>query len=192
MNRKTALVLLLCLIPARAPAAHEPPQAAQQAHQHPSTERLGTVRFETTCSQAAQPHFDHAMALLHSFEFGPAMEGFNAAIKADAGCAMAHWGIAIARWQNPFQATIRPAPQVQSGLDAITRAREAAPKSERERAYIEAAAKLYTDTATLDQRARVVAYEKAMSALAAAYPKDREASIFWALSLTAAALPTTG
>jgi hypothetical protein len=35
-----------------------------------------------------------------------------------------------------------------------------------------------------------VAYEKAMAVLAAAYPKDIEASIFWALSLTASALPT--
>jgi tetratricopeptide (TPR) repeat protein len=35
-----------------------------------------------------------------------------------------------------------------------------------------------------------VAYEQAMSVLAAAYPADREASIFWALSLTASALPT--
>ena len=42
------------------------------------------------------------MALLHSFEFGPAIEGFNATLKADPGCAMAHWGIAMARWTNPF------------------------------------------------------------------------------------------
>jgi tetratricopeptide (TPR) repeat protein len=50
-------------------------------------------------------------------------------------------------------------------------------------------AKLYEPPAT-EQRARVVAYEQAMAALAAAYPSDREASIFWALSLTASALPT--
>src|SRR6185503_103162 len=69
-------------------------------------------------------------------------------------------------------------------------ARQANPKTPRERAYIDAAATLYTDADKLDQRARVVAYEKAMSALAAAYPADREASIFWALSLTASAFPT--
>ena len=181
MTRKAGIAFLLCLVPASV--------FVQQEHQHPAG-RLGTVHFETTCSAPAQKAFDHAMALLHSFEFGPAMEGFNAALKEDPTCAMAHWGTAIARWTNPFQATIRPPQQVQSGLEAVTKARAAAPKSERERAYIEAAAKLYTDGATVDQRTRVVAYEKAMAALAAAYPKDREASIFWALSLTASALPT--
>ena len=182
MTRKVAVALVLCLVPA--------PTFVQQEHQHPAGERLGTVHFETTCSAPAQKAFDHAMALLHSFEFAEAMDGFNATLKEDPACAMAYWGTAIARWSNPFAATIRPPQQVQSGLDAITKARAAAPKSERERGYIEAAAKLYTDGATVDQRTRVVAYEKAMGALAAAYPKDREASIFWALSLTASALPT--
>ena len=161
-----------------------------QQHQHPAGERLGTVHFETSCAAAAQAPFDHAMALLHSFEFGPAIDGFNATLKADPGCAMAHWAVAVARWSNPFAATIRPPAQLQLGLEAITRARQAGAKTDRERAYIEAAARLYADTETLDQRARVLAYEKAMAALAAAYPDDREASIFWALSLTASALPT--
>lgn len=160
-----------------------------QQHQHPVGERLGTVDFETSCSAAAKAPFNHAMALLHSFEFGPAITGFGETLKADPGCAMAHWGIAIASWTNPFALSIRTPAQLQKGLEAIKLARQAGAKTERERAYIEAAAKLYADAETLDQRARVLAYEKAMAALAAAYPNDREASIFWALSLTAAALP---
>jgi tetratricopeptide (TPR) repeat protein len=130
------------------------------------------------------------MALLHSFEFGPAIDGFNATIKADPSCAMAHWGIAMARWTNPFAAITRSPQQIQQGADAIRMARQANPKTPRERGYIDAAAILYTDADTRDQRTRVVGYEKAMAALAAAYPNDREASIFWALSLTASALPT--
>jgi hypothetical protein len=161
-----------------------------QVHEHQTGDRLGTVHFQTSCSAPVQTAFDHAMALLHSFEFGPAIEGFNAILKTDSGCAMAHWGIAVARWTNPFTATIRPAAQVQQGLDAIGQARRAGPKTDRERAYVEAAAQLYTDADRRDQRARILAYEKAMSALAASYPDDREASIFWALSLTASALPT--
>jgi tetratricopeptide (TPR) repeat protein len=174
-------ILMACAV-AAAPFA--------QQHQHPAGDKLGTVHFETSCAAAAQPSFDRAMALLHSFEFGSAITAFNETLKADPSCAMAHWGIAMARWTNPYSASIRPPAQLQQGLDAITLARKAGAKTERERAYIEAAAKLYTDAGTLDQRARIVAYEKAMAALAAAYPADREASIFWALSLTAAALPT--
>ena len=164
------------------------PVARAQDHQHPAG--LGTVSFETSCAPAARDPFNHAMALLHSFEFGPAIDGFNATLKADPACAMAHWGIAIARWTNPFAAITRSPAQIQQGLEAIRMARQANPKTPRERAYIEAAATLYTDADKLDQRARVVAYEKAMAALAAAYPNDREASIFWTLSLTASALPT--
>jgi hypothetical protein len=182
MSRTLRVSILLAAALTAAPFAQE--------HQHPAGERLGTVHFDTSCAAAAQAPFDHAMALLHSFEFGPAITGFGDALKADPSCAMAHWGIAIARWSNPFAATIRPPAQLQQGLEAITKARQAAAKTERERAYIEAAAKLYSDSDTLDQRARVVAYEKAMAALAAGYPNDREASIFWALSLTASALPT--
>ncbi len=161
-----------------------------QQHQHPVGERLGTVHLETSCAAAAQAPFDRAMALLHSFEFGPAIEGFQATLKADPNCAMVYWGIAVSRWTNPFAATLRPAAQLQQGLEAIRQARQLGPKTDRERAYVEAAARLYSDTETMDQRARVVAYEKAMAALAAAHPDDREASIFWALSLAASALPT--
>lgn len=161
-----------------------------QQHQHPAGERLGTVKFETSCAAPAADSFNRAMALLHSFEFGPAIDGFQATLQLDPSCAMAHWGIAMARWSNPFAANIRPAAQLQVGLDAITLARKTGAPTARERAYIEAAAKLYEDAGTRDQRARVLAYEDAMASLVSAYPDDREAAIFWALSLTTSALPT--
>ena len=185
---RTHRVFLLPLFAAVLAFALTAAPLAQQ-HQHPAGERLGTVDFETSCSAAAKAPFNHAMALLHSFEFGSAITGFGETLKADPACAMAHWGIAIARWTNPFSLSIRSPTQLQQGFEAIKAARQAGAKTERERAYIEAAAKLYADAETLDQRARVLAYEKAMAALAAAYPNDREASIFWALSLTASALP---
>lgn len=161
-----------------------------QQHQHPAGDRLGTVRFETSCAAPAAAPFNRAMALLHSFEFGPAIEGFEATLKLDPACAMAHWGIAMARWSNPFAANVRPPAQVKQGLDAITLARNTGTPTARERAYIEAAAALYTDADTRGQRARVLAYEDAMASLVSAYPDDREAAIFWALSLTTSALPT--
>jgi tetratricopeptide (TPR) repeat protein len=166
-----------------------PPLFAQD-HQDPAGERLGTVHFATSCVDPAAKQFDRALAFLHSFEFGRAIEGFTATVKDDPQCAIAYWGIALARWTNPFAATIRQPAQLQLGLDAITRGRQAGAKTERERDYIEAASRLFTAANTLDQRARVVAYEQAMSQLAAKYPDDREASIFWALSLAASALPT--
>ena len=161
-----------------------------QEHQHSAGETLGTVHFQTSCNSSAQARFDRAMALLHSFEFGPAIEGFTATIRAYPSCAIAYWGIAISRWTNPFAITIRTPAQIQQGLEAVRQAEQIGAKTERERAYIAAASQLYVNAGTIDQRARVVAYERAMRDIAAKYPDDREASIFSALSITASALPT--
>src|SRR5690242_4115023 len=84
-----------------------PITANAQDHTHPLTaEKLGSVNFATSCSAAAQPQFNRAVALLHSFEFGQAIEGFGATLNTDPSCAMAEWGIALSRWGNPFAANI--------------------------------------------------------------------------------------
>jgi hypothetical protein len=161
---------------------------AGQDHAHTlnASHKLGIVHFATSCTAAAQPQFDRAVALLHSFEFGAARAAFDAALKVDPACAMTQWGIAMSRWANPFAVGMRSAQQVQQGLEAVERARSLAAKTERERAYIEAVANLYMDAAGRPQRTRVVAYRDAMGKLARRYTDDTEAAIFFALSLTAA------
>jgi len=164
------------------------PPAAQE-HAHGTAERLGTVNFQTSCSAAAQQPFNRAVALLHSFDFSRAVDAFNVALKTDPSCAIAHWGIAISRWGNPFAAGLKPAAQLQLGLAEIAAARAPAAKTERERAYIDAAAHLYTDHERIPQAERARAYRDAMSALATRYPSDDEGSIFYALSVAFAADP---
>src|SRR5260221_1699568 len=159
------------------------------AHDHASPENLGKLQFSTSCSRAAQPQFDRAVALMHSFQFARAIEAFNVILASDPSCAIAYWGIALSNWGNPFAAGLKLQAQLDQGLKAIQQARATAAKTERERAYIDAVAHLYTDTAKIDQRSRVVAYESAMSALSGAYPDDTEATIFYALALAAAADP---
>ena len=163
--------------------------ALAQEHQH-SGGKLGTVNFETSCTPSAQEQFTIGMTLLHSFEFGPAITAFSAAELVDPACAIAEWGIAMARWGNPFAAMIRPPAQLQLGADAIAKAEKAGAKTPRERAYIAAAATLFADGTTVGQAERLAKYERAMAKLAADYPNDREATIFWALSLTASAAPS--
>ncbi|MET3665849.1 hypothetical protein [Caulobacter sp. 1776] len=157
-------------------------------HDHAAVERLGSVSFETSCNADAQPRFDRAVALMHSFQFGSAIDGYRAVLAADPSCAIAYWGIALSSWSNPFAGFKSPA-QLKQGLDAVQAGRALKAKTPRERDYIEAVAHLYTDASTLDQDARTVAYEQAMERLAAAYPKDTEARIFYALALAAAADP---
>jgi hypothetical protein len=163
--------------------------AGGQQHDHATGGELGTVHFKTSCTAPAQPTFDRAVALLHSFDFGRAGDDFNRAIAADPGCAIAHWGIALTRWGNPFAAGIRPAAQIQLGREAIARANAAGAKTDRERGYIDAASRLFADAERGTQGARVDAYRDAMAALSARYPDDSEAAIFYALALAFAASP---
>jgi len=160
------------------------PGKAQQ-HVHPQSERLGTVHFATSCTETAQPQFDRAVALLHSFEFGAAIKAFDDTLTGDPSCAMTQWGIALSRWGNPFAVGVRPAAQLQQGRAAVERARSIGAKTERERAYIEAIAELY-DQPERSQQARMEGYRDAMGQLSQRYRDDTEAAIFFALSLTAA------
>ena len=161
--------------------------AIGQDHVHPPPgEKLGTVHFETSCAAAAQPAFDRAVSLLHSFEFGVAISSFDAALEADPMCGMTQWGVALSGWGNPFTVGARSAAQIKNGLAAVERARAIGTTTERERAYIDAVANLYADGERRSQRARVEAYRDAMGQLASRFPDDTEAPIFYALSLTAA------
>jgi hypothetical protein len=165
------------------------PVSFAQVGDHGSSEKLGTVNFSTSCSSAAQPQFNRAVALMHSFQFANAIEAFRAILAGDPSCSMVYWGIALSDWGNPFASGLKSQAQLDAGLKAVEQGRRSPPKSERERAYLEAVARLYTDTATVDQRSRKVVYENAMAAVSAAYPEDMEAAIFYALAVSAAADP---
>ena len=160
-----------------------------QADDHTSAEHLGSVTFSNSCSNEAQPEFNRAVALMHSFQFARAIEGFSATLATDPSCSISYWGIALSNWGNPFAAGLKPLAQLQQGLNAVERARATPPKTERERAYVEAVAHLFTGFGTIDQTSRLRAYESAMQAVSTAYPDDVEASIFCALALAAAANP---
>ena len=186
--RTAAKVLCTCAV---AMATAAPAFTTQElGHRLMAGERLGAVHFATSCEVAVQPQFDRAMALLHSFEFAAAIDGFGDTLRADPACGIAAWGLALSQWGNPFLASLRPVTQLAQGLGTVQRARQIGAKTERERAYIDAAATLYVDYDRTDQHARQVAYAQAMGRLAAAYPEDREASIFYALSLAASAPPS--
>jgi hypothetical protein len=160
-----------------------------QADQPGSAEKLGTVHFSTTCSTATESPFNRAVALMHSFQFAQAIEAFHAIAASDPSCSMAYWGIALSSWGNPFASGIKPAAQLEQGLKAVNQARAALPKTARERAFVEAVARLYTDAASADQHSRMLSYETAMAALSTSYPQDVEAGIFYALAIAAAADP---
>src|SRR6185437_10744115 len=105
-----------------------------QQHQHGPDEKLGTVHFATSCNGAAQKEFDRAVALLHSFQFSRAIEGFNAVLGKDGTCGIAYWGIALSDWSNPFALGIKDKSQLQAGRESAEHGKTAGAKTERERA----------------------------------------------------------
>ena len=160
-----------------------------QEHDHGNGEKLGAVHFATSCTEAAQKTFDRAVALLHSFQFGRAIQGFNSALKIDPTCGIAEWGIALSQWSNPFAPGMKDKGQLQAGRESAERGQTVGARTERERAYIAAVGRLYGDFENTPQRARLIAYRDAMAAVAAKYPEDHEAQIFYALSLAASEDP---
>ncbi len=160
-----------------------------QDHQHGTGEKLGSVHFSTSCSGSAQTDIDRAVALLHSFQFSHAIDNFNAALEKDATCTIAYWGIALSDWGNPFAPGIIDRRLLQLGRESAERGKRLGAKTEREFAYLTAVGNLYRDFESTPQQARVLAYRNAMTDVAAKYPDDHEAKIFYALALAVAADP---
>jgi hypothetical protein len=160
-----------------------------QGHQHGNGAKLGEVHFATSCNEPAQRDFSRPVALLHSFQFNRAIEGFNAVLREDPTCAIAYWGIALSDWSNPFAPGQKDKDQLQLGRQSAERGKELGAKTERERAYLAAVGKLYDDFESTPQQARLLAYRDAMRNVAAKYPADHEAQIFYALALAVAADP---
>ena len=181
----TAAFVSIALFPLSA-SAQQPPAA----HQHAAHEQLGTVDFATSCAAAAKPDFNRAVALLHSFEFGDAIKGFNAALAKDPSCAMAEWGVAMSRWGNPFNLAMRAPGPLKEGQAAVDRAKALKPATPREQAYVEAVAMLFANADTVDQRTRIVAYRDSMANVAAKHPADVEAQVFYALSIAGSHTPS--
>jgi len=155
--------------------------------QDDADQKLGKVHFATTCNEIAQRRFDRAMRYQHSFWYAESKEIYQEAIKADADCAIAYWGMALALLSNPHNAI--PAPNLPLGLAAIEKAKAIGAKSERERDYVDALSVMYVDYDKIPQQARVQSYLKKMEALAAKYPDDDEAQIFYAITLNVSASP---
>lgn len=149
------------------------------------SERLGKVRFPISCNAEAQQGFHRALAMLHSFWFPEATNAFAEVAKADSGCAMAQWGIAIGQRANPLVGA--PAVEMMKrGWEAIEKAKTLSAKTQRERDYIGALDLYYQDWDKPDYRVRVLAYEKAMEHVYLRYPEDLEAAVFYALALNEA------
>src|SRR5262245_1004085 len=151
------------------------------AGQSSSHDHLGKVEFANSCSGAVQDSLQRGVARLHSFWFD---EGaFRSVLAQDPACAIATWGIAAVLIGNPLGGDGPSAQDAQRAQSAIDQGRRIGAQTQRERDYIDAIAAYYQDWANRPEAVRQQSRAKAFESLAARYPDDAEAQIFYALYL---------
>ena len=106
---------------------------------------LGSVKFATSCDPKVQPHFDSAVAMLHSFYYSAAEKAFRDVLAQDPSCTIATWGIASILMSNPLAGQGAAPKRAEVAQAAIEQGRRTPPKTERERDYIAAVAEYYRD-----------------------------------------------
>jgi tetratricopeptide (TPR) repeat protein len=150
---------------------------------HSEVKDVGKVHFSTSCSPRVQRTFDTGVALLHSFQYDLARRVFEKVARGDPHCAMAYWGQALSLyhplWVWPNAQTL------QQGHSDMDTAERLGAKTEREGAYIRAAAIYYRDDSAISTAARAIAYSDAMAEVCQHYPEDSNAAALYALSLIA-------
>ena len=153
MRYLSRLAILACvLVPAAALAQHE-------GHAAGAADQVGSasVDFRHLVLTGQMPDFNRAVALLHSFWFTEAMTAFDDVLAKDPSCAIAYWAPRSASGAILLRAC---AHQSSSRWDARRfESADAGSPTPRERAYINAAAHLFSDGDSSTQRAGTLAYE---------------------------------
>jgi tetratricopeptide (TPR) repeat protein len=164
---RVSSILILCLL---APGAAVAENAAE-----PFFAGLGTHgRKVSTNSPNAQRYFNQGLAFLFAFNHDEAIRSFEAAASADADCAMAYWGIALANGPHINNPAVDEK-HAQAAWKALSRAQELAVKaSPVERELIEALAKRYAQPQPMDRKPLDEAYATAMRKVWEAHPDDAD------------------
>jgi len=171
VNRVLAMLLLALVL------------AIPRSSESQSKDQLGKVDFANSCSPAVQASLQRSVAMLHSFWYNEAEKSFREVLAQDPSCGITTWGIAAILMSNPL-AGVGPSPEGAARAQAaIDQGRKIGAKTQRERDYIEAVAAYYEDWANRPERVRQANRAKAFEALAARYPNDDEAQVFYALYL---------
>lgn len=165
-----------------APAAAQQAPDAMTREPVPLYDDLGDHHYEiTTDVPRAQRYFDQGLRLYYAFNHQEAIRAFREAQRLDADCAMCWWGEALA-WGPNINLPMDSA----AGVAAYAAMREAIARMDgaslRERAFIEALAPRYAESATADRPVLDSAYARGMRDVKDAYPDDLEAAVLYAES----------
>lgn len=160
-------------------------QSMNDMHAVSGGDAIGTVSFQADCDDAVRADMDHALGMMHHMMYTQARSEFEAVVRADPGCAMAHWGVATTLFQ-PLWGTSPGADDIARGREAIRKARDTV-EDQRERHLVEATGAFFDPEA--DQvRERLTGWIKGMEAAYQAFPEDLDVASLYALSRLTLAL----
>jgi tetratricopeptide (TPR) repeat protein len=162
--------------------------ADDEHHSHPAPEKLGSVKFQTSCAPAVQAGFERGLALLHSFSYSISEQAFRDVASRDPNCAIAYWGMAMTHYHQLWEAPAGD--ELRTGAELIRKAQDTRSGSPRERRFIDALATYYRDSDHTAPAVRAERYASAMAGVARDNAGDMESQIFYALALLATAPPT--
>ena len=149
----------------------------------PRLQNLGDYKHPvTTSSPRAQLFFNQGLTLTFGFNHREAARSFREVARLDPDCAMAYWGQALVLGPN-INMPMPPDAEAQA-YELIQKAVALKAKvSERERAYIDALAKRYSNEDKPDRKTLDRAYAEAARQLSERYPDDLDAATLYAEAL---------
>ena len=149
----------------------------------PRLQNLGDHKHPvTTSSPRAQLFFNQGLTLTFGFNHREAGRSFREVARLDPDCAMAYWGQALVLGPN-INMPMPPDAEPQA-YELIQKAVALKAKvSERERAYIDALAKRYSNEEKPDRTTLDRAYAEAARQLSERYPDDLDAATLYAEAL---------
>lgn len=148
---------------------------------------FGEVSFSESCNYETRETFNLAISLLHSFEYIEAEKAFVQVLDKNPDCAMAYWGVAMSIYHG------LGAPPEQSVLEKgvkLLAVAENLPKSKKAEQYLEAIGAFYNDWESVDNQTRKQKYAQKMEEMYQENKDDSEVAIFYALALSASAVPS--
>jgi tetratricopeptide (TPR) repeat protein len=146
-----------------------------------SKDQLGDIHFTVTGKEEAQPVFEKAVLLLHSFEYVDAAEEFQKVQKIDPGFVMAYWGEAMS-YNHPLwqEQDFDKGNMVLSALAPTPEERIAKAKTALEKDFIGGINILYGNG---NKAERDSSYAMHMESLYRKYPGNDEVAAFFSLAL---------
>lgn len=149
-------------------------------------QRLGTVEFPVSCNAQAEALMQRGLALLHHMTYAGAELDFSNAMRADPGCALAYWGVAMS-YVHPLWSDPPSARRLERGLELLRQAQSLEGTTPRESAYIEATLAYYEGAGARPESESLDLFRDGWEAVYREFPEDIEAASFFALAHMATA-----